>query len=198
MPPNKEQAKRLKGWLDLAEKHRDHLPHTLQRVWEPSGEVFGGYRNGTVKAHFHVGTRSGLLAVSPGYFCARLKATGQLSASTEDAAWDHATDREVVVGEYASAETASVVGANGLKLSVLVPNYKGIEKSEGVPVPSRTRLIGLVFLDDCPVFGKDALHPFPNLLPENATGSSNRELRFGRAFPMRFAPRADEVVSEVV
>lgn len=198
MPPNKEQRERLKGWLDFAEKHRGQLPHTLKRVWEPGGEVFEGCRNGTVEAHFHVGIGSGLLAVNPGYFCARLEATGQLSAPAEGAPRNHATDREVVVGEYASAEFAKVVGAGGLKLSVLVPNYEGVEKGEGVAVPSRTPLVGLVLLDDCPVFRENAPHSFPDLLPENATGPANRELRLGRASPMRFAPRADEVVGEVV
>ncbi len=74
MPPNKEQAKRLKGYLDLAEKHSDHLPHAFKGIGEPGIGILEGYRNGTVEAHIHVGIRSGLLAVSPSYFCARLKA----------------------------------------------------------------------------------------------------------------------------
>ena len=73
MLPNKGQAKRLKCYLDLAEKHSDHLPHAFKGIGELGIGTLEGYRNGTVEAHIHVGIRSALLAVSPSYFCARLK-----------------------------------------------------------------------------------------------------------------------------
>jgi len=197
MPSNKERAKRLKCYLDLAEKHSDHLPHAFNGIGEPGIGILEGYRNGTVEAHIHVGIRSGLLAVSPSYFCARLKARDHF-APPEDATRHNATDREIVKGENIATEGTKVVGRGRLKLSVLVPNYKGFKQSKGVAASSRAPLVRLVLLDACPVSQLDGGHPYPNLLSENLLIGTDRKLRLGSAFPMRFVPRADKIMSEVV
>ena len=198
MPPDKEQRKRLKSWLDFAEKHGNHPPHVLKGIWEPSVSVFEGYRSGSVEAHYHIGIRSDLLAVNPSYFCARLKAGDELSSSPEDAAWLHSADCEIVEGSYLRGKTAKVVCGNRLNLSVLVPNYEGVEQREGMAVPSCAPLVRLVALDACPVLRKDARHSLPHLLPEHPAVKTDSELRLGAAFPLRFAPRPDEVVGQVV
>src|SRR4028119_2455924 len=144
MPSNKEQAKRLSCWLDLAEKHSDHLPHAFKGIGEPGIGILEGYRNGTVEAHIHVGIRSGLLAVSPGYFCARLKARDHF-APPEDATRHNATDREIVKGENIATKGTKVVGRGRLKLSVLVPNYKGFKQSKGGRLLAEHHLYGWYF-----------------------------------------------------
>jgi hypothetical protein len=51
MPPNKEQRERLKGWLDVGKKLRDHGPDLVERVVNP-GTILENYCNGTLVRTF--------------------------------------------------------------------------------------------------------------------------------------------------
>src|SRR5918998_6847016 len=130
MPPNKEQRERLKDWLDLGKKLRDHGPDFVKRPLDHRAAL-EGYREGRLEVHFHVGIRSGLLAVNPKHFCARLKAKGVRPLAVEGTDF-HARGQEMPCRALLDLKSTAVLGEDRLDLSVLVPPHQLVEHEKGV------------------------------------------------------------------
>jgi hypothetical protein len=135
MPPNRDESQRLKRWLDLAEKLGDADAHGFQRVREPL-TALEGYRNGGLKAHFHVGIRSGLFPENPRYLCARLRAGNGHGRLPEGTARFHATNREIpdvnhLRTEFSVCDGGDRLKRGNLKLSVLVPLTSLVSTAKG-------------------------------------------------------------------
>ena len=146
MPPNKEQRKRLQGWLDLGKKLRNHGPDLVERVPSPS-TIFEGYCNGTLIPHFHVGIRSSALAKNPQQFCVSLQAGRKRERFVGESGFG-ARHPKIIVSGYTHTDAPGVLGEDRLNLSVLVPTYEVVEQEKGVKLCDVEPTVRLIVLDD--------------------------------------------------